>query len=195
MEGKATLIGRALNGESQAINRLYEQYASVIRRFTYHIEPNAPEDRVHAVTLKVLELLKSPDQEFDQGFRQKFTAWLFKVAENEIRADRRKEVKASPRSKLDDGYSEPLGRLDSPSQMVFQREIDAILREQVNSLPSMYRDVLNLYFFQNLSQREIAEKLDLDELTIRKRMQRAYDRLRSGLKSVATTLIRAARRK
>lgn len=193
MEGKGTLIDRVLKGDAGAIDRLYERYYSIVRRMAQSIDPKAPEDKVQIVLVKVLELLKDPDREFDGDFRNKFTGWLFRVAKNVLYDHRKREIAKRPLS-LDIG-PEAEASVKSPSQIAIQKELETILRDQIESLPSLYRDVLQPYFFEGKSAKQIAEDLDIDELAVRKRMTRAYDRLRSHVKGVATTLHRAHREK
>jgi RNA polymerase sigma-70 factor (ECF subfamily) len=190
MEGKGTLIERALKGETGAIDRLYDRYYTIVRRMTHSLDPAAPEDKVHVVLIKVLQLLKDPDREFDGDFRNKFTGWLFRVARNVLFDDRRKRGEKGQVS-LDNGGPEAAAKIKSPSQVAIQEELETLLREQIESLPPLYRDVLQPYFFEGKSTKEIADDLELDELAVRKRMSRAYDRLRSHLRGVATTLYRA----
>jgi RNA polymerase sigma-70 factor (ECF subfamily) len=194
-EGKGTIIERALKGDSHAIGRLYDQYYSVVRRLTFSIDPRAPEDRVHVVLVKVLELLKDPEREFDQGLRQRFTGWLYRIAKNVILDERKRHLRKSQHISLDGGKYEELGEEQSPSQVAMQSELESLLKFQIDSLPPLYRDVLERYFFSHHSQQQIAEDLGIDVVAVRKRMQRAYDRLRANLKDVATTLYRAAQKK
>lgn len=189
-EGKGTIIDRALKGDARALDRLYQQYYSIVKRFTYSIDPGAPEDRVQLVLIKVLELLRNPEKDFDQDFPQKFTGWLFRVAKNVVSDERKRHLRQSRFASLDGGAPERSGKIRTPSQIAVHTELESMLRTQIDGLPSLYREVLERYFFQQRSHREIAEELGLDEITVRKRMQRACERLRSTLKSVATTLYR-----
>jgi RNA polymerase sigma-70 factor (ECF subfamily) len=193
MEGKATLIDRALQGDSRAIGRLYDQYYSVVRRLTFSIDPKAPEDQVHLVLMKVLELLKDPEREFDANFRDRFTGWLFRVAKNVLQDERKRGGRQPRQLSFDGGVAEVSGSAASPSQMAVKGEIEELLKSQVEGLPSLYRQVLELYFFGGRSQKQIADQLGIDLLAVRKRMQRAYSRLRSNLRHLATTLHRARR--
>lgn len=190
MESKGTLIERVIRGEAGAIDRLYRQYYTVVRRMARRIDPNAPEDQVQIVLMKVLELLKDPDREFDGDFRNKFTGWLYRVAKNVLAEGRRRQGR---HLSLDAGGPPESAQVRSPSQIAVQTELESLLRVQVNSLPSLYREVLESYFFDGRSTQQIAQRLGLDEVTVRKRMQRAYDRLRAQLKGVATTLYRAGK--
>jgi RNA polymerase sigma-70 factor (ECF subfamily) len=196
MEGKKTLIQRALDGDGRAIDRLYDRYYSVIRRFSYHLDPHANDDRVHLVAMKVLDLLRNPEGEFDDGFPQKFTHWLYRVAEHVLLDERRRHVRKPRQLSLDqpiipgEAPALPAAEGLSPSQAFLQQEAAELLREHIGTLPSMFREVMQLYWFDRLSHKEIADRLGVDVEVVRKRMQRAYDRLRATLRDVATTLYR-----
>jgi RNA polymerase sigma-70 factor (ECF subfamily) len=195
--GKKTLVARVLQGDRAAIGVLYDRYHSLVRRIAYSLDPRGAEDRIQVALLKVLELLRDPGREFDEGFPERLTCWVIRIVKNVAAGERRRRGPSS--LSLDDDEpgrapGEPEARLASPTEAAAREEVEGILREQVRSLPSMYRDVLDLYFFKRRSQKEIAEELGVEELVVRKRMERAYRRLRSGLRSVATTLWRAAKR-
>ncbi|MDO4732582.1 MAG: RNA polymerase sigma factor [Bacillota bacterium] len=55
------------------------------------------------------------------------------------------------------------------------------LRQAINQLPADYRDVILLYYIEDLSVKQIAEILDRNENTVKTHLSRARDKLRKYL--------------
>lgn len=66
---------------------------------------------------------------------------------------------------------------------IVQRELQSTIGEVVLSLPIKYREVIILYYFEELQTAEIATLLQQPESTIRTRLRRAREKLRPDLSS------------
>ena len=62
-----------------------------------------------------------------------------------------------------------------PETTVLQREMRMCVRRYVNGLPSSLREPVVLHFFEHLSQREVADRLNLSYDAVRKRLQHARE--------------------
>lgn len=69
----------------------------------------------------------------------------------------------------------------TPEQELMQSEEKRILTEALFSMKLVYREVLILYYFEELSTVEIAEMTDTPEATVRTRLQRARRLLKERL--------------
>ena len=69
------------------------------------------------------------------------------------------------------------------------KELDLILRQSIDSLPTQCREIFTLKIHENLSYKDIAHKLSLSEKTIENQMGIAYKKLRMRLKSVFEQLL------
>ena len=82
---------------------------------------------------------------------------------------------------------EPGTDIDDPSRnpeaLAQQRELLALLREMVASLPVAYRDVCEMRFGQDLSTAETAHRLGISPSNVSTRLYRAVRMLRSSLDS------------
>jgi RNA polymerase sigma-70 factor (ECF subfamily) len=74
-----------------------------------------------------------------------------------------------------------LGRLTSPSQAVIKAEARLRVQEALNEMDPVDREVLALRHFEQLSNAETAEALDLNESTASSRYLRALKRLKEAL--------------
>ena len=72
---------------------------------------------------------------------------------------------------------------DTPGKLVENRELLEVIRSALEDLPQNQRDVCILHFEQELSYQEIAQKLDISNNTVRKRIQRAREKLQQLLQT------------
>jgi len=193
MSAQPSMIRRAVEGDRDALDRLCSEYRTVLIRFARRIAPEADDGHVNEILLRVLELMRDPRREFDERFGEKFTAWLYAVAENVMRHERRTRRPVrwiDARSSDTDGFRpiEPVSRGTSPSMAAVRAEMREVVRARIELLPPLYRDVIRLHWINGMPCADIARKLKVDEDTVRKRLQRAHDRLRVLVIRTRTTL-------
>jgi len=120
-----------------------------------------------------------------------FSTWLFKIASNNaIDFLRRKKIKyaVSIESKNDDGenfdYSINIKATgpDPEESFIKKQKIDAI-RLLVEDLKPKYREMIELFYFQEMSHEEISKQLNLPIGTIKAQLFRARDLLYNALKN------------
>lgn len=70
---------------------------------------------------------------------------------------------------------------DSVEQTVIQNAEDSRLALAVMSLPIKYREVIYLFYYEELSIKEIATVIDVKENTIKTRLKKAKELLKEGL--------------
>ena len=70
---------------------------------------------------------------------------------------------------------------DSVEQTVIQNAEDSRLASAVMSLPIKYREVIYLFYYEELSIKEIAIVIDVKENTIKTRLKKAKELLKKGL--------------
>lgn len=119
---------------------------------------------------------------FDPNKGEFFT-WLYGIAKNHVRNWLRKnsnwrEIPTDP----EEFKLLPLKkrRWESPSQQTERTQLMQILDEQIENLPSRYRDVMRLTR-QGDTHTEIAEKLKIQPATARKRFSKGVEMLRVRL--------------
>ena len=119
---------------------------------------------------------------FDE--KRKFSTWLFRIASN-LAIDRIRKRK--PEYYLDaevkeyDGmtlYSQIASPVSSPGDAVEGRELIQFLYEEIEKLPSIYRQVIVLRFFHGFALQEISEVFDIPQGTVKVRLFRARNKLK-----------------
>lgn len=143
-----------------------EQYQNTVYRTALHAlgSPQDADDAVQEVFLRLFRY-KAPF-ESEEHLRR----WLLQVTVNCCR-----DVLKSPWRKRRVSWEE------LPETPVFDRPEQAALYREVMALPEKYRTVLNLFYYEELSVREIGELLGVGESTVTTRLARARRRLKERL--------------
>ena len=140
-------------------------------------------DMVYRVAVRNTHEIADAEDVFSDTFLAYFTkkpefeneehrkAWLLRVAINRSRNIHRAQKK---NAKLDEDIA------------AVEREYDRVelatdLKEALSRMSSDYREVICLYYLQELSVHEIAQVLDKNESTIRTQLSRARKQLRGFL--------------
>lgn len=145
------------------------QYQDMVYRIALHqfgVSQDA-EDAVQEVFLR----LYTEEKSFEGG--EHLRRWLIRVTINVC-----KDALKSPwrRRRV------PLDAV--PDQPVFDRPEERELYQAVMALPEKYRTVLDLFYYEELSTKEIATLLGLRQSAVTTRLSRARELLKKQLKEV-----------
>jgi RNA polymerase sigma-70 factor (ECF subfamily) len=157
----------------KAFGELYEKYFDRIFHFIYRQMDD--EDVTADLTSQTfLSVLKHLDRYQFRGVP--FSAWLYKIASNEVNKYYRKR-------KHDKVFSIEEVRVRELIEQVnedWDEEIVMRLLEYLGNLPTEMLEVLQLRFFEDKDFKEIAFILDITESGAKMRAYRALDRLRQN---------------
>ncbi len=165
-------------GDAAAGERLFSRHFSSIYRFFANKAGADAEDLVQQTFERCLAAA--------DGFegRSSFRTFLFGVARNVLREHVRR--RARHRARWADGDLPSVHDAGlSPARFVVEKREQRVLLEALRRLPLEHQIVLELYFWEHLSGRELAEVLQEPEGTVRGRLQRARKRLERELTAVA----------
>lgn len=169
------LVDALRRGKNAAKRAFYEQFhrylAAVCAR--YVSDDEVVKDLLQEVFIKIYTRFDS----FDYRGTGSLQAWCRRIAVNEALQYLR-SVRRLPQTPLDEigELPEPDGTPDIAD--IPQREVLAMVRR----LPDRYRTVFNLYVFEELSHKEIAEKLQIGESTSASNLHRAKALLTKWIK-------------
>lgn len=177
VEQEKELIARILAGETNVFHDLirpYERlvYLTILTMVRNEVEA---EDAAQEVMINAFRHLKS--------FRgdAKFSTWLVTIAMNEAR-QRLRRSKANVQESLDEEKEEREGDFtpavltdwrEIPSEALEKKEMRQKLREAVEQLPPIYREVLVLRDLEELNQEETAKALGISITLVKVRLHRA----------------------
>ncbi|MEL7609080.1 MAG: sigma-70 family RNA polymerase sigma factor [Bacillota bacterium] len=161
----------------KGFDAMYAQYAAMVYWTTYGVihEHHAAMELMQTVFLKALE---RGDSVCALGSRQQ-KSWLFKCARNaaidRLRHERPLELGEPPAGARDMDMS------GMPEEVLEQGELSRTVWRELNALPAIYRDPIILHYFAELSTRDGAKALRVNEGTYRSRLTRARAMLGASL--------------
>ncbi len=163
------LVVRCQLGERQAFDELTEQWSGPVWKYVRRLtgSDDAADDVVQNVWLRVLRGI----HKLRDG--SKLRAWLFGIARRTL-MDRLREQYAAPKVTDIDEIELPAAD-DAPDGV----EADlATVERELARLPLVEREVLTLFYLQELSLGEVAEVLGVPVGTVKSRLFRARKLLR-----------------
>jgi RNA polymerase sigma-70 factor (ECF subfamily) len=172
--GDEDLMGLVASGEERALSELYDRYSRPVYTTGMRLLGDAQlaEELVQDAFTSVWRSAAS----FDSS-RASFATWLYRIARNRATdLDRRR--RARPRPAGECGLYALSGG-PRPEEAVDAWDVAAAL----SSIPSQYREVLELAYFQGLSQREISRQTGVPLGTIKSRTTAALKRFRQAIAS------------
>ena len=170
------LLADAADGDTTAFQILYQRYRDPIFRFAYRMlgSVEAAEDVAHDC---FLSLIRQPGR-FDST-RASFRTYLYAAARNQAA----KQYSSFGReTALDELSEEPaVGDQNAPITQVLDDELANKVAGAISSLPPLQREALVLFEYEELSLAEIGEIVGVDANTVKGRLFRAREKLRSRL--------------
>ena len=173
---EAAAIAGAADGDPQAREWLVRRWTPTIWRFCARMVGD-DQDAADITQEVMLRVLRSLDR-YDPS--RSFSTWIFGIARNAcIDEHRRRQHR---RTEALDDVADPA---ESALTELSREERARRLRQAVDDLPPMYREVLILFHFEHLKYTEIAEALNLPLGTVMNRIFRARQRVRALLEGEA----------
>lgn len=155
--------------EREAFYNAVTRYQDMVYRIALHHigNPMDGEDAVQEVFLRLFSCRIFFESE------EHLRRWLIRVSINYCR-----DLQRSP-------WKKRRVSLDTlPIEPVFEQPEQAELYREVMALPEKDRTVLNLFYYEELSVREIAEILQVKETVVTTRLSRARKKLKERLTEV-----------
>lgn len=103
-----------------------------------------------------------------------FEAWLWGIAGNVTKSFRRKLGKQRAMF----SYDIPEDLASEEENPLENEEMYAFLRKKITMLSAVYREIIILYYYDGLSTKQIAERLDIPEGTVTWRLSEARKKLK-----------------
>lgn len=173
------LFGRWAAGDSAAGSELFDLHFESLYRFFRNKAGDAVEDLVQETMLACVRSKES--FRGDASFR----TYLFTVARHELYAHFEKRKKKLHRE-------DELGSLSvadlatSPSGALAKRRDQDLLLRALRALPLDLQVALELHYFEDMDGPDMAAVLGVPEGTVRSRLRRAKDAVRTKLEELAT---------
>ena len=161
--------------DPKAFGELYEKYFDRIFSFIYRQTDD--EDLTADLSSQTfLTALKNVERYEFRGVP--FSAWLYKIASNEVNKHYRKKKRTQIFSIEETRVRELMDQANEG----YDEEVIQRLMDYLKELPTDMLHVLQLRFFEDKDFKEIAFILDITESGAKMRAYRALDRLRKNFK-------------
>ena len=174
----AELIIAVLAGNLKAFDELVLRYQRGMLTVAQQIvrDPTEAEDIVQDAFLLAFEALPQLDN------LNRFGAWLYSITRNRAlrfmkRANKfqfHEDIDAELQVEADPASSDP-------AQILVQESTHEAIRDTINTLPTEFQEVIKLYYWADMPQKRIAEFLSLPLTTVKWRLHKAKDLLKSLL--------------
>ena len=162
-------------GDRMAFTEIYDRYFWMLHAHAYKWMRNREETRdvIHELFLALWE--KRENLSFEPGLR----SYLSAAARNRIfNLLSHKRIESEYLTSLNDFMDQGSCITD---HLVREKQLMEIIENEIAGMPDKMREVFELSRKENLSHREIAERLDISEQTVRKHVQHALKILRLKL--------------
>jgi len=107
-----------------------------------------------------------------------FGTWITRILINECLLQKRNKQRLQI---VQGNHPEKISHMDTPAHRLINKELSTALEDAISGLPEKYRLVFVLREVENLSVKETAEVLLLEESNIKVRLNRAKTMLRENL--------------
>jgi RNA polymerase sigma factor (sigma-70 family) len=160
------IMEKVKSGNMDYMTELFNRYNNQILNYFFHLSHNLEDSQDLAQTV-FLRLLKYRTS-FNQS--QSFKSWIYKVSKNVLN-----NYYQSNRVRSND--ADVLNQL--PDTSLSDGENDVKLYRSINMLSGEYRELIVLSKFQGLKYKEIADLFSTTEASIKNKVYRALDKLRT----------------
>ena len=175
------LVKEYLDGDQDSFNMLIQKYTSSIYNFSIRFvgEDNA-NDIVQDVFIKVWKNIKKFDDK-----KSNFKTWIFTIARNTVTdyLRKKKNISFSSLDEDEESFAENIpDEVTLPDEALSKLEDKEFLNKTLDGLPINYREVLILYYQEDMTFNEIGQLLNKPLNTVKSYHHRAILRLREVIK-------------
>ncbi|MGC9367181.1 MAG: RNA polymerase sigma factor [bacterium] len=185
VEDEKELVEKVINGDQDAIKQLIEDYqrlvASIVWKMTYNEFDR--EDLCQEIMIKVYKNISK------FRFQSKLSTWIGRISYNHCYNFLNKKKRMINFNALDHldpdliGHSIFVDDCKNSGKEIVEDNIEQILLKCLDKLPPVYKLIINLYHFENLSYNEIAEITDMPMGTVKSYLYRGREKLKDILQS------------
>ncbi len=169
------LAQRVQQGDTEAFGELVARYEKKLARYGTKFFSNSEDitDLVQDVFIKAYQNI----QGFDTSLR--FSPWIYRIAHNEFVSELRKKARRPLITvDFDTFVAHPVAE-EKSSTDAEAREMRALIEKGLAELKPKYREVLVLFYLEELSYTEIADVLHTPVSTVGIRLKRAREALKA----------------
>lgn len=182
-ENELLLIQAFKEGNEKAFKKLFDKYHQKLYAYLFRLldSKDDAEDIVQETFIKIWE----KRSQFIEGYS--FDAFLFKIAKNAFISLTRKKINQKVLEISPEMLAKPDGN-DSESDLILN-ETREIIDKIINRLPKKRKEIFRLRRIENLSRKEISDKLGISIVTVDNQIMKANHYLKTELKKHSILLL------
>jgi RNA polymerase sigma-70 factor, ECF subfamily len=171
------IVALITSGDKELFGELIDRYESkltrYVKRFTQQTEDVS--DIIQIVFIKAYTNLQS----FDTS--RSFNSWIYRIAHNESVTFLKKQSNGKVSFiDFDTFFPHPFAKEEADDETL-KREMREMLETSLSGISPKYREVLILYYYEELSYQEIADVLHIPTATVGVRIKRGKESLEKML--------------
>ena len=170
-------------GDVSALGMLYDRYGLLVYRLNYRMLKNAQEAEDLAQEIFLNLQVKSKFNPQRGSFYTYLMILTRSKAIDRLRSKRSKGRLWQNICKLKDSVAQQ--KIDSPMEVVSMEEISTQVRNALQHLSSNQRQVLELSYYEGLTQLEISQRINIPLGTVKTHSRRGLIQLRKNLHNLA----------
>ena len=172
------------SGDADALSQLYDRYNGVMKALILRIIHNETEadDLLQEVFMEIWNQAKNFSAE-----KGKPLGWMVTLTRRRaIDALRKKQAYARAEERLQaEPERQPLAWVENATEKDIEAgDTRALMAKVINSLPEAQQQVIELAFFQGMSQREIASHTNIPLGTVKTRLELGLKKIYDSLKEL-----------
>ena len=176
------------SGDADALSQLYDRYSGIMKALILRIIHNETEadDLLQEVFMEIWNRAKNFSAE-----KGKPLGWMVTLTRRRaIDALRKKQAYARAEERLQaQPEQQPLAWVQNATEKDIEAgDTRALMAKVINSLPEAQQQVIELAFFQGMSQREIAFHTNIPLGTVKTRLELGLKKIYDGLKELKDEL-------
>lgn len=171
------LLGRIKNGDKLAFSLLLRRHNERFYRLAWRMCGNN-EDAEDIIQNAFLKLWHKP-QLFDSHKGAKFTTWFYRIVVN-MSLDQKKKANRLQYADDVDQYEDTTA---TATETLFNNQRQAQLEAAIQNLPDRQKIALNLCFYEELSNAEAAEIMNVKIKALESLLMRAKQKIKDTLKT------------
>ncbi|MGP4041240.1 RNA polymerase sigma factor [Gracilibacillus sp. D59] len=163
-------------GNQHAIRLLIERYKHVVFKVIYSVvhDEKTAEDLAQETFIKMIDALSSYQH---KGFK----TWISRIALHKAIDHKRKKTRQKEELETFEEFEPKSLEIDPDEQIIKKDKLNKV-RQQINLMPEKLRMVVKAYYFEELSYKQIAQELNIEETTVKMRLYRARNWMKENWK-------------
>jgi RNA polymerase sigma-70 factor (ECF subfamily) len=176
------------SGDADALSQLYDRYNGIVKALILRIIHNETEadDLLQEVFMEIWNQAKNFSAQ-----KGKPLGWMVTLTRRRaIDALRKKQAYARAEERLQaESEQQPLAWVQNVTEKAIRAgDTRFLIAKVINSLPEAQQQVIELAFFQGMSQREIASHTNIPLGTVKTRLELGLKKIYDGLKELKDEL-------